>query len=88
MPLDIVRDPKDNERFLLVPGKWLKSCGMGDTDKVFPVIDVRQGLTPAGATATFATVKTEASERPWMVYVELRNARFVSQDTATGESNA
>lgn len=56
---------------LKVPGRWLFCCGMGDQDKVFPVVrstEYRHG--------TVVVVRLEDG-REWTVIKELRGAEFV-----------
>ena len=55
---------------LLVPGAWLKACGMGNEDRIFPVIKVSY-------LNGYRIAIVDNNGEKWTVIVELRNAKFV-----------
>ncbi len=59
-------------KHLKVPGEWLKACGMGEEDKVFPVLSIRK----LGEGRTFAKIAT-GENSTWEVWVEQRGATLL-----------
>lgn len=61
---------------LKVPGEWLKCCGKGDKDRVFPVKRIYHHWVNGG-TVPRTVIVVDDNGYEWTVIKELRNAEFV-----------
>lgn len=69
-------------KYLKVPGKWLNSCGLGEKDRIFPVLDVT-----AYRNGTIHMVTVNRDGWSWVVHKEWRNAEFVDSPEVSDNAN-